>query len=209
MHVHLPAYVSDEGLPAWAGAAAMSLIGAGNVLGTLLSGHLAAKVRAPRPRACGDLPQPLGALRRDRAAARLDRVATALRARARRAHDRDLAADGRDRRRPLRPEYGSTAHVRAFAGHQTGAFAGAWLGGRVYDRFGSYDPMWLVCVALGVLAAADHWTISGVPAHAHAGDMETRAACATMATKPEPPSPEAFELVEPRAHGGASGVGQL
>ena len=46
MHVHLPAYVSDEGLPAWVGAAAMSLIGAGNVLGTLLSGHLAAKYAA-------------------------------------------------------------------------------------------------------------------------------------------------------------------
>ena len=111
------------------------------------------------------------------------------------------------RRLELRP---SSPRCVAFAGHQTGAFAGAWLGGRVYDRFGSYDPMWLVCVALGVLAAADHWTISGVPAHAHAGDMEAHAACAAMATKPEPLSPEALELyVEARAHaqpGGASDV---
>ena len=208
MHVHLPAYVSDEGLPAWAGAAAMSLIGAGNVLGTLLSGHLAAKYAARRGRVLAAIYLSRSALF---AATVLLPASTAWLLLFALALGVLMIATS-----PLTaaivdglfgPEYGSTLMCVAFAGHQTGAFAGAWLGGRVYDRFGSYDPMWLVCVALGVLAAADHWTISGVPAHAHAGDMETRAACATMATKPEPPSPEAFELVEPRAHGGASGVG--
>ena len=30
----------------------------------------------------------------------------------------------------------------AFFSHQIGGFLGAWLGGIVFDRFGSYDPVW-------------------------------------------------------------------
>jgi predicted MFS family arabinose efflux permease len=28
-----------------------------------------------------------------------------------------------------------------------------WLGGRLYDQFGSYDPVWWMGVALGLFAA--------------------------------------------------------
>ncbi len=41
----------------------------------------------------------------------------------------------------------------AFFSHQVGGFLGAWLGGLVYDRFGSYDPVWWLSIALGVMSA--------------------------------------------------------
>jgi MFS family permease len=40
-----------------------------------------------------------------------------------------------------------------FLNHQLGSFMGAWLGGALYDRTGSYDAVWWIAVALGVFAA--------------------------------------------------------
>jgi predicted MFS family arabinose efflux permease len=40
-----------------------------------------------------------------------------------------------------------------FFSHQIGSFMGVWLGGRLYDATGSYDLVWWIAVALGVLAA--------------------------------------------------------
>jgi predicted MFS family arabinose efflux permease len=39
-----------------------------------------------------------------------------------------------------------------FFSHQIGSFLGAWLGGRLYDALGSYDLVWYLSIALGVLA---------------------------------------------------------
>ena len=41
----------------------------------------------------------------------------------------------------------------AFFSHQVGGFLGAWLGGIVFDRTGSYDPVWWLSILLGVLSA--------------------------------------------------------
>jgi len=46
-----------------------------------------------------------------------------------------------------------------FFGHQFGSFLGVWLGGLVFVRTQSYDLVWLLAMALGVLAAALHWPI--------------------------------------------------
>jgi predicted MFS family arabinose efflux permease len=46
-----------------------------------------------------------------------------------------------------------------FLSHQIGSFLGVWLGGTLYDRFGSYDPVWWLGVALGIFAAIVHWPI--------------------------------------------------
>jgi MFS family permease len=46
-----------------------------------------------------------------------------------------------------------------FFSHQVGSFLGVWLGGVIYDRFGSYDPMWWAGVALGLFAALVHLPI--------------------------------------------------
>jgi predicted MFS family arabinose efflux permease len=40
-----------------------------------------------------------------------------------------------------------------FFSHQIGSFMGVWLGGFLYDRTGSYDVVWYIAIALGVLAA--------------------------------------------------------
>ncbi len=40
-----------------------------------------------------------------------------------------------------------------FFSHQLGSFMGVWLGGVLYERTGSYNLMWQVSIALGVLAA--------------------------------------------------------
>ena len=40
-----------------------------------------------------------------------------------------------------------------FFGHQIGGFLGAWLGGLVFTRQGSYDLAWWISIALGVFAA--------------------------------------------------------
>jgi MFS family permease len=40
-----------------------------------------------------------------------------------------------------------------FFSHQIGSFLGVWLGGVLYDRTGSYDVVWMIAIALGVLAA--------------------------------------------------------
>ena len=39
-----------------------------------------------------------------------------------------------------------------FFSHQIGSFLGAWLGGLLYDRTGSYDVVWWISIALGVVA---------------------------------------------------------
>jgi MFS family permease len=39
-----------------------------------------------------------------------------------------------------------------FFSHQMGSFLGVWLGGLLYDKTGSYDVVWYLCIALGVFA---------------------------------------------------------
>lgn len=55
--------------------------------------------------------------------------------------------------------YLSTLAGMIFMGHQIGSFAGAWLGGLIYDIYGDYTPMWWAAVAFGLLAALIHLPI--------------------------------------------------
>ena len=41
----------------------------------------------------------------------------------------------------------------AFFSHQVGGFLGAWLGGVVFDRTGSYEPVWWLAILFGLLSA--------------------------------------------------------
>lgn len=61
--------------------------------------------------------------------------------------------------------YISTLFGFVFFGHQLGAFAGAWLGGMVFDATGSYQPIWILAVLVGVLAAAVHIPIDDAKRH--------------------------------------------
>jgi len=59
--------------------------------------------------------------------------------------------------------YLSTLWAIVFFSHQLGAFLGVWLGGRVYDETGSYTPVWLASIALGLLAGIIHLPIREDP----------------------------------------------
>ncbi len=50
-----------------------------------------------------------------------------------------------------------------FLSHQIGSFLGVWLGGYLYDRTGSYDLVWYIAIALGVLAALVNLPIREAP----------------------------------------------
>ena len=50
-----------------------------------------------------------------------------------------------------------------FFGHQLGSFLGAWLAGHFYDLMGSYDVVWWLSVAIGLISAALHWPIAERP----------------------------------------------
>ena len=50
--------------------------------------------------------------------------------------------------------YMSTLYGVVFLSHQVGSFLGAWLAGRLYDTTGSYQPIWIASIALGLAAAA-------------------------------------------------------
>ncbi len=49
--------------------------------------------------------------------------------------------------------YMATLYGFVFLSHQVGSFLGVWLGGKLYDIYGSYDIVWWMSVALGVFAA--------------------------------------------------------
>lgn len=55
--------------------------------------------------------------------------------------------------------YLSTLFGLVFLGHQLGSFLGVWLGGYVFDTTRSYDLIWFIAMALGVLSALAHWPI--------------------------------------------------
>jgi len=47
----------------------------------------------------------------------------------------------------------ATLYGFAFVSHQVGGFLGVWLGGIVFERSGSYTPIWWLSVMFGVLSA--------------------------------------------------------
>lgn len=61
------------------------------------------------------------------------------------------------------PTHAGTLFGIVFLSHQFGAFAGAYLGGTLADRAGSYLPVWWIAVALGVAAAVVHLFIDEGP----------------------------------------------
>lgn len=50
-----------------------------------------------------------------------------------------------------------------FFSHQIGSFLGVYFGGYLRDVYGSYDVVWWLGVALGIVAAIIHWPIKEAP----------------------------------------------
>jgi len=52
--------------------------------------------------------------------------------------------------------YMGTLYGIVFFSHQLGSFMGVWLGGRMYDAFGSYTTVWWIGVGVGAFSAIVH-----------------------------------------------------
>jgi MFS family permease len=57
----------------------------------------------------------------------------------------------------------ATLYGFAFVSHQVGGFLGVWLGGVVFEKFGSYTPIWWLSVLFGVLSALINLPIVEAP----------------------------------------------
>ncbi len=160
--VHLPAFIADKGLPAWLGAASLSLIGLFNIAGTLIAGWLGGRYRKKYVLSLLYLLRSLAFV--------LFLVAPVS--------ETSVLVFGAALgflwlgTVPLTsglvaqifgPAYMSMLYGGVFLSHQLGSFLGAWLGGRVYDATGSYDAIWWASVALGIAAAVLHAPIADRP----------------------------------------------
>jgi MFS family permease len=61
------------------------------------------------------------------------------------------------------PRYMATLYAIVYLSHQSGNFAGAWVGGRLFDSTGSYATVWWIAAGLGVAAAIVHAPIDDRP----------------------------------------------
>jgi predicted MFS family arabinose efflux permease len=50
-----------------------------------------------------------------------------------------------------------------FFSHQIGSFLGVWLGGKLYDATGSYDVVWYLAIALGIMAMLANLPVREAP----------------------------------------------
>jgi MFS family permease len=57
----------------------------------------------------------------------------------------------------------ATLYGFAFVSHQIGGFLGVWLGGIVFESFGSYGPIWWFSVLFGILSALINLPIVEAP----------------------------------------------
>lgn len=159
---HLPAYVTDAGLPGGTGAVALSAVGLFNVVGCLWFGALGGRrsrkrllaliyaVRAAAIVAFVAAPPTTASVLVFAAVMGLAWLSTV----------------------PLTTgiveQIFGTRHLAMLGGlvfctHQVGSFLGVWLGGALYDATGSYLLVWWISAALGVLAAGVHLVLDDRP----------------------------------------------
>ena len=159
---HLPAYVVDQGLPPKIGAWALGLVGLFNIVGSALAGVLGSRfskryllsslylLRALLFIGFLALPTTETSVLCFGAIMGLLWLSTVPLTSA-------MVAQ------IFGPRYMATLFGIVFLGHQMGAFLGAWLGGYVYDLTGSYDIVWWISVALGLISAVLHLPINERP----------------------------------------------
>jgi len=75
--------------------------------------------------------------------------------------------------------YMATLFGIVFLSHQLGSFIGVWWGGRIYDQTGSYNPMWIAGIVLGLVAAVVHVYINEKPLERLANLVKAKEAGAT------------------------------
>ena len=149
---HLPSYVLDKGLPANVGMLALALIGLFNIFGTYGFGQMGGRWSKKKLLAVIYLAR--SAVIVAFLAAPLSSWSVGIFA----------AAMGFLWLGTVPLTNGLVAQIFGvkylamlsgfvFFSHQLGSFLGVWLGGFIFDRTGAYDIVWIISIALGVLAA--------------------------------------------------------
>ena len=152
MALHLPSYVQDTGLSLTVGMTALALIGFGNIFGSYGAGWLGGRaskkwlltwiygLRAVLILALLAMPKTQWTLYAFGLGMGLLWLSTVP-------LTNGLVAQ------IFGVRHMSMLSGAVFFGHQIGSFCGAWLGGVIFSRNGSYDLAWWIAIALGVLAA--------------------------------------------------------
>jgi len=150
--VHLPAYLVDRGIPASSGGWVIAAIGLFNIIGSLSVGWLQSKypkryilsliyfARALSIMAFISFPITTFSAIVFGAATGLTWLSTVPPTSA-------LVA------LMFGTRWFATLYGFAFVSHQVGGFLGVWLGGVVFEQFGSYTPIWWLSIMFGVLSA--------------------------------------------------------
>jgi len=150
--VHLPAYLVDRGIPAHVGGWVVAAIGLFNIIGSLSVGWL--QTRLPKRYI-------LSAIYFMRAISIVLFISFPITPVSAIAFG---AATGLTWLSTVPPttalvavmfgtRWFATLYGFAFVSHQAGGFLGVWLGGVVFEKFGSYTPIWWLSVLFGVLSA--------------------------------------------------------
>jgi predicted MFS family arabinose efflux permease len=149
--VHLPSYLLDKGLPASAGVTALALIGLFNIIGTYAAGWLGGRISkkyilsgiyfARSVVIALFLLLPLSPLSVYLFAAAMGLLWLST-----------VPATNGIVAQVFGVRYLAMLSGFAFLSHQVGSFLGAWLGGVAFDRTGSYDVVWYLSIALGIVA---------------------------------------------------------
>jgi predicted MFS family arabinose efflux permease len=160
--VHLPAFVQDQGMPAWVGVYALMAVGLTNIAGTYLAGRSAAYFPKRKtlsfiylmrsiaflgllflpitPWTIIGLSAILGLFWLSTVPLTSGLVATFF-----------------------GTQWISMLFGFVFLSHQVGSFVGLWLAGVSYDLTKSYNFMWWISIAMSLFAALVHWPIKEQP----------------------------------------------
>jgi MFS family permease len=156
--VHLPGFVHACGLPPYVGAGAISLIGLFNIGGSLLSGELTQRWRRREllvliygARAV----VMTGFLLAEKTTASVMAFSALMGVLWLSTVPPTVALCARN----WGTRWLATIFGLVYLGHQIGGFTGAFLGGVVFDRTGSYDLMWILGILAAVFAALVHMPV--------------------------------------------------
>ena len=149
--LHLPADLISKGISAEVAGWSLAIIGVTNIIGTLSFGWLGTKVKKPVPLASIYLMRSLTitifVLSPPSATVALlfgAVIGILWLATVPMTNAIILSFIG--------PKYLATLSGICFICHQLGAVLGAWLGGKFFDVYGSYENMWWLSVAFGIIA---------------------------------------------------------